>query len=173
MKLSHVAIGCADIEKVAAFYIDILGFKEAFRMTRDDRTLNIIYLDAGSGTFIELLNRGGEVGEAVTVGLSHICLAVEDMEAELERLAALEVEPGHHPKRASDGNDSSQQQKLSEEHWRSPVLVAGLWVVNGGGYWPSRRRRNETSWSACRRISLSLSGLARIRPAMKPATWAE
>jgi catechol 2,3-dioxygenase-like lactoylglutathione lyase family enzyme len=104
MKLSHVAIGCADLEKVAAFYVETLEFKEAFRVSRDDGSLWIIYLDAGCGTFIELLARGGEVDALPKTGLSHICLSVESMEAELARLAGLGVAPENPPKRASDGN---------------------------------------------------------------------
>ncbi len=104
MKLSHIAIGCADIEKVAAFYTEKLCFKEAFRMVRDDGSPGIIYLDSGNSTFIELLNRGGEAGELPRTGLSHICLSVQSVDDELARLAELGVTPENPAKRASDGN---------------------------------------------------------------------
>lgn len=104
MKLSHVAIGCADIEKMVAFYTQTLGFAEAFRMDREDGTLNIVYLDAGPDCFIELLNRGGEPDALPKTGLSHVCLEVENMETELARLSKLGVEPDSPPKRATDGN---------------------------------------------------------------------
>jgi len=104
VKLSHVAIGCADIGKMAAFYTKTLGLKEAFRMDREDGTPGIVYLDAGPDCFIELLNRGGEPSPLPPTGLSHVCLEVEDMEAELARLAELGITPETPPKRATDGN---------------------------------------------------------------------
>ncbi len=104
MKVSHIAIGCADLEKVTDFWTRVLGLKQAFKMDREDGTPWIVYLDAGPDCFVELLARGGEPSELPRTGLSHICMEVEDMAAELERLAALGVEPQNPPKRASDGN---------------------------------------------------------------------
>ena len=104
MKLSHVAIGCADLEKVAAFYTEKLGLEEAFRVNREDGSLWIIYLDTGNETFLELLARGGEPSELPETGLSHICLSVENMDEELARLAKLGLAPANPPKQGSDGN---------------------------------------------------------------------
>jgi len=74
------------------------------RGVREDGTPWIVYLDAGPDCFVELLARGGEPSELPRTGLSHVCMEVEDMTAELERLAGLGVEPQDPPKRASDGN---------------------------------------------------------------------
>lgn len=100
MKLSHVAIGCASLDKMAAFYSEVLGLPQAFRLEE----MPIVYLDAGNGTFVELLGRGGEPEPASRTGLAHLCFEVESMEAELERLAALGVRPESPPKRGGDGN---------------------------------------------------------------------
>ncbi len=104
MKLGHVAIGCADIEKVAAFYVEILGLSEAFRLMDDDGALRIIYLDAGGDNFLELLNRGGKVEPAGKTGLSHICLEVDDIKATIAGLQQRGVEIATPVKTASDGN---------------------------------------------------------------------
>jgi catechol 2,3-dioxygenase-like lactoylglutathione lyase family enzyme len=104
MKLSHVAIGCADIEKVATFYVEMVGLTEAFRLMDDEGALRIIYLDAGGDTFLELLNRGGEVQAAAATGLSHICLEVDDIKATIAGLQQSGVEITTPVKVASDGN---------------------------------------------------------------------
>jgi lactoylglutathione lyase len=104
MKLSHIAIGCCDLEKVVAFYVQKLGFREAFRLERPDSPLRIVYLDAGQGSFIELLEREADPVEPRSVGLAHICLEVENLEAELECLAGLGVEPERPLTQGCDGN---------------------------------------------------------------------
>jgi lactoylglutathione lyase len=104
MKLSHVAIGCSDLEKVTAFYVEKLGFKQAFTLERPDSPLRIVYLDSGSGTFIELLERDADPVEPRRVGLAHICLEVEDLKEEVERLAGLGVKAEGPPKQGCDGN---------------------------------------------------------------------
>ncbi|MHC4914112.1 MAG: VOC family protein [Planctomycetota bacterium] len=102
MKISHVAIGCSDLEKVTAFYVETLGFKEAFRLERPDSPLGIVYIDAGPDCFIELLERDADPVERV--GLAHICLEVEDLEGELERLAGLGVKAEGPINQGCDGN---------------------------------------------------------------------
>jgi lactoylglutathione lyase len=104
MKISHIAIGCADLERVTAFYVQTLGIREAFRMARDEGPLRIVYLDAGPDCFIELLERDAEPVEPRRVGLCHVCLEVDDLKVELERLAALGVEAEGPPKQGCDGN---------------------------------------------------------------------
>ncbi len=104
MKLSHIAIGCSDLEEVAAFYSETLGFKQAFTLKRPDSPLRIVYFDAGQGSFIELLERDAAPVEPRPVGLAHVCLEVEDLEAELGRLADLGVQPEGPIKQGCDGN---------------------------------------------------------------------
>jgi lactoylglutathione lyase len=104
MKLSHIAIACADVEKTARFYAEALGLREAFRMKRDDGSPSIIYFDSGPDNFIELLNRGGEPAPAAKTGLAHLCLEVENMDRELARLAKQGVKLDSPAKRGGDGN---------------------------------------------------------------------
>lgn len=109
MSLSHAAVRAADAERLAAFYRDVLGLPEAFRMLREDGSTGIIYLDAGPECFLEVL-AGGRAGGgdggggAPRAGLAHLCLAVADLAAELARLAALGVRPVRPPIRGGDGN---------------------------------------------------------------------
>ena len=104
MKLSHIAIGCSNLEKVAAFYSETLGLKRAFILERPENSLRIVYIDAGQGSFIELLERDADPVEPRNVGLAHVCLEVENLEAEIERLAGLGIKLKRPLTQGCDGN---------------------------------------------------------------------
>ena len=78
--LGHLAIRAKDIEATAAFYRDIVGLKEAFRMnTLEGGKLGIIYMYIAPGQFIEIFpNAIGEQGDNDTIGIKHICIEVDN-----------------------------------------------------------------------------------------------
>lgn len=91
--LGHLGVRTSDLEKSVAFYRDVLGMKEAFRMGRDGVDF-IVYMYVSPHEFIELF-RGGMVPAAYSddqIGFMHICLEVDDVEAEYARMKALGVE---------------------------------------------------------------------------------
>lgn len=47
MRLHHLALGAADVERVAGFYRDHLGMAELRRHHRDDGALRSVWLDLG------------------------------------------------------------------------------------------------------------------------------
>ena len=81
---------CSDILESVRFYTEVLGMKEAFRMSSEDGSLGTVYVYIGPGQFLELFANGvrpvnvGRDG----IGLCHICLATEDIYAEYETLKA-------------------------------------------------------------------------------------
>lgn len=86
--IGHVAIRCRDLEKSAAFYIDVLGMKEAFRMENDQGQTNMFYVIMAKEVFLELFPNGTEeyIPGPNTIGMVHLCLQVEDAEKALETL---------------------------------------------------------------------------------------
>lgn len=86
--LGHTAIRTKDLDKSIAFYTEILGLKEAFRLTGEDGKPFIVYIYVGPRQFIELFPNGKIETEypADKIGLVHICLEVDDVEAEYKRL---------------------------------------------------------------------------------------
>ena len=90
MRLGHLAIRARDIEETAAFYREVIGFKEAFRMQNlPGGRLGCIYMYIAPGQFIEIFPDGeGEQTDNKNIGIKHICIEVENAAATLEALRA-------------------------------------------------------------------------------------
>ena len=95
--IGHIAITCQEIDKSLDFYTRVLGLPEAFRMSRDDGGLWMVYVKTGGGGFIELFANGDAPPEIAdnASGFKHVCLWVDDIEATLHDLQAkgLDVDP--------------------------------------------------------------------------------
>jgi len=89
--IDHVAVVTTDVQRAAKFYTEALGFREVGRL-ETSHSGTLIFLGLG-GTTVELFGGGkpgsGDTGE---VGYRHIALAVDDADAEYERLKAMGVE---------------------------------------------------------------------------------
>jgi methylmalonyl-CoA/ethylmalonyl-CoA epimerase len=91
--IHHIAIAVHDLDAALAFYRDALGLEVTERRQVDQEGVEIAFLPAGEGE-IELVRpldeRSGVARflEKRGEGLHHICLAVEDIEAAMERLRA-------------------------------------------------------------------------------------
>ncbi len=83
--LGHVGMDISDLKPALHFYIDQLGLKEAFRLTRPDGAVWLIYLRvADTNTFIELFP--GKKPSAATTSSFHVGLFVRDLQATLHAL---------------------------------------------------------------------------------------
>jgi catechol 2,3-dioxygenase-like lactoylglutathione lyase family enzyme len=91
--LAHVAVMTTDVERAAAFWQEMLGFKETLRL-ETTHSGTIIFV-AANGTQVELFG-GGKLRETPAgereVGYPHLALDVDDVDAEYERLKSLGVE---------------------------------------------------------------------------------
>jgi glyoxylase I family protein len=85
--IEHTAIAAKDVERLAAFYVQILGFEINYRGK------SAIFVKASNGSMIEIIPAEGDVYEATpkTPGLRHLALSVSGFEAECERLTAAGV----------------------------------------------------------------------------------
>ena len=88
--LGHAAIKASDIEKSSKFYIETIGFKEAFRMTNPENgKVSMVYIYIAPGQFIELFPDGiGGLPGNNDIGVKHLCVEVENAAAFLEILRA-------------------------------------------------------------------------------------
>jgi len=85
--IEHAAIAAKDVERLAAFYVETLGFEINYRGK------TAIFVKAGDGSMIEIIPADGELSEAAlkAPGLRHLALSVSGFEAECERLTAAGV----------------------------------------------------------------------------------
>jgi lactoylglutathione lyase len=97
-RIGHIAFYVNDIEASLEFYSRVFGFPEAFRMTRDDGSVSMVYLYITDSQFIELFPAKtqpqqdgalGTVGSHGEIrGYAHFCFQVADVEAALEKARA-------------------------------------------------------------------------------------
>ena len=91
--IHHIAIAVHDLEAALDFYRDALGLEVTERREVPEEGVEIAFLPAGEGE-IELLrplNEASSVAQFLEKrgeGLHHVCLAVDDVEAAMERLRA-------------------------------------------------------------------------------------
>ena len=102
--IGHVAVVTTDVDRAAAFYTEVLGFRETGRLeTSHSGTLIFVSLN---GTQVELFG-GGEPKDPREsegrVGYKHIALLVDHVDAEYDRLKALGVEFFIEPTDAESG----------------------------------------------------------------------
>jgi lactoylglutathione lyase len=84
----HVNLRVTDVAASIDFYVNMLGFKEMFRLNNDKGELGIVYLQIDGLTFIELSPRAKVRGvfPPELVGYNHLCLHVDDIEQAMEEL---------------------------------------------------------------------------------------
>src|SRR5271170_6221711 len=86
VSLVHVGVGVSDLTKALHFYVDQLGFKEAFRLNKADGGPLLIYLHVeNSNTFVELFP-GHNPPSSPFPTVYHMGFVVKDLQATLHTL---------------------------------------------------------------------------------------
>jgi catechol 2,3-dioxygenase-like lactoylglutathione lyase family enzyme len=105
--IGHVAFRITDLDRALAFYRDILGLREAFRLDRDGEPSPwIVYLQVAPGDFIELFP-GAETASPQPgrdAGYNHFCLLVDDIQATVRDLGARGLSIDGEPTKGIDNN---------------------------------------------------------------------
>ena len=86
--LGHLAIKVKDLDTSLDFWRDRVGLKEMHRLKRDDGATWLVYLRITDSQFLEVFP-GAETDHAPgeeANGVLHICLTIEDLDAEVARL---------------------------------------------------------------------------------------
>lgn len=94
----HTCYRIGDIDRSVAFY-GKLGFEEWRRMPIGDEAINVFMGLPGDEVALELTYNHGVDSYEIGSGYGHIAIAVDDLDATLERLAAEGVEPEKPPYR--------------------------------------------------------------------------
>jgi len=93
LSIHHIAIVVRDLDAALEFYRDALGLEMTERREVPEEGVEIAFLPAGEGEIELLRPLDDESGIARFIekrgeGLHHVCLAVADVEAAMERLQA-------------------------------------------------------------------------------------
>lgn len=101
--LIHTCYRVLDLDRSAAFY-EKLGFEEMHRMPIGDDATNLFMGLPGDGARLELtLNHGRAEPYEIGTGYGHIAITSDDLDATLERLAELGIEPEKPPYSVREG----------------------------------------------------------------------
>ncbi len=102
-ELIHTCYRILDIDRSVAFY-EKLGFEEMARLPIRDEAINVFMGLPDDGARLELtFNFGRDEPYEIGTGYGHIAVTVDDMDATLERLASLGIEPEKPPYTVSEG----------------------------------------------------------------------
>jgi lactoylglutathione lyase len=102
--LLHTCYRITDIDRSVAFY-RALGFEETGRFPIRDEAINVFLNQPGDGdsSRLELTYNLGVDSYDLGTGYGHIAITASDLDATLERLAAVGIEPERPPYTVRDG----------------------------------------------------------------------
>ena len=102
-ELIHTCYRITDIDRSVGFY-EKLGFEELRRMPIGDEATNVFMGLPGDGARLELtFNHGKTDPYDIGDGYGHIAITVEDLDATLERLESVGIEPEKPPYQVREG----------------------------------------------------------------------
>lgn len=86
-RMSHVGFMVPNIDSAIKFYCDILGFKETWRGSADEKNVSWVNLKVPDGNdYIELMLYDKEPNKSRMGSMNHLCLEVDDVPAALNIL---------------------------------------------------------------------------------------
>jgi lactoylglutathione lyase len=101
-ELIHTCYRITDIGRSVDFY-EKLGFEEMRRMDLPDGATNVFMGLPGDGERLELTYNPGVESYDIGTGYGHIAITAEDLDATLERLAGIGIEPEKPPYTVREG----------------------------------------------------------------------
>lgn len=101
-ELIHTCYRISDIDRSVSFYRK-LGFEELRRMPIRDEAINVFMGLPGDGARLELTYNYGVDNYDLGTGYGHIAITVDDMDATLEQLATVGIEPEKPPYTVREG----------------------------------------------------------------------
>jgi lactoylglutathione lyase len=102
-ELIHTCYRVLDLDRSKAFY-EKLGFEELRRVPIRDEATNLFMGLPGDGARLELTyNHDRSEPYEIGTGYGHIAVSVDDLDAALERLADLGIEPEKPPYTVREG----------------------------------------------------------------------
>lgn len=106
--IGHIGIKVKNIEKSLAFYTEILGFPEMFRLHREGR-LWLVYLRITDQQYLEIFPEAAQdrAPDAESNGINHLCLTVNNIESVVRQLSDKGVDLFRPLKTGADNNQQA------------------------------------------------------------------
>jgi lactoylglutathione lyase len=102
-ELIHTCYRVLDLDRSISFY-EKLGMQEVGRIPIRDEAINVFMGLPGDGPRLELTcNIGRDEPYEIGTGYGHIAITVDDLDATLERLAGVGIEPERAPYTVREG----------------------------------------------------------------------
>lgn len=104
--LGHLNLRVHDLESMAHFYRDQVGFQEMTRLKRDNGDTWLVYLRITDDQYLELMTGATTIQAPPDgpAGVTHFCFTIDDLDVEKARLAAAGVALTSDIKLGQDGN---------------------------------------------------------------------
>ncbi len=103
--IAHLAFNVKNMDKSINFYCNVLGFKKAFELKKDNGDPWIVYIKIAHNQFIELFYTNPEAEKRDSaVGYSHLCLEVSDIGLIADHLRGKGIILDVEPMQGKDGN---------------------------------------------------------------------
>ena len=105
--IAHAAVTVRDMEESLRFYMQALGFQNAFQILHPETGKPwIIYLGICPGQFLELFYGGKKENpwEDTQIGFDHLCFEVDDIFAAVQRVLEAGYPIDVQPQQGSDHN---------------------------------------------------------------------
>lgn len=95
VRFGHVAFKVSDVERSIRWYRDAFGARKVYHAKQEGNRPELMFLEFAKGQFVEFFTNGKNRVEQPPdpIGYLHFCLLVDDLEAALKHLAAMNVHP--------------------------------------------------------------------------------
>jgi lactoylglutathione lyase len=100
VRFGHIAFKVSDVERSVRWYGDAFGARKIFHAKQDGDRPELMFLEFAKGQLVEFFTNGRNKTEQPPdpIGYLHFCLVVDDLDAALKHLAAMNVHPTRPPR---------------------------------------------------------------------------
>ena len=135
--IAHIGFAVSDLEKARSFYTGMLGFEEAFRISRPDASVEMAFFKVNDTQYVEL---SPGLRPDQDDRLTHIALVTSDIERLRELLGQAGVTVPAQTGRGRDGNRNFSVRDPDGHRVEFVQYMPGSWHTEARGKFVSGRR---------------------------------
>lgn len=135
--IAHVGFAVTDLEKARTFYTGVLGFEEAFRISKPDGGVEMAFFKVNDTQYIEI---SPGLPSDQDDRLTHIAFETSDIERLRRMLGEAGVTVPSQPGRGRDGNRNFSVRDPDNHRVEFVQYMPGSWHTGARGKFLSNRR---------------------------------